>query len=197
MKHNKTSIFIFFVFVFSSVLIKVPAGWALDQEEIKKRVAQYGITQVTGGVSTKDILLFNDTKQRNEDFENYLKDQKLSILYLWTEACIQCLNTVKYIDVLKSHQEMRGITPLNIIVVANLYDNQRNIRRKTNRQDLKKLDLLFIKNRDIFTSLIGDQESVVYIIDQDGNIFARIDKANFRDGSFTQFLRSLQEHVSK
>ena len=169
---------------------------ALTREQIKTNVEKYGVVKAQTVFNLNEILLYNDTKQRNEDFSLYLEDQQMTLLYLWRNSCEDCIGKVKYIDALKGFQKTSNQEKLNVLTIANFYDNQRSLRRKFVKQDIEYTDLLFIKNIEVFKQLIGDGEQAYFLIDQDGNLFARLDKANIRDGNFLWFLRALQKRMS-
>lgn len=169
---------------------------AISREKIKQNVEKYGVVKAKTIFNLNEILLFNDTKQRNEDFSLYLKDQQMTLLFLWRNSCEDCIGKVKYIDALKGFQSNRNQVKLNVLPIANFYDDQRSIRRKFLKYDIEDTDLLFIKNMEVFKQLIGDKKQAYFLIDQDGNLFARLDKANIRDGGFLWFLRELQKRMS-
>ncbi|MCH2037690.1 MAG: hypothetical protein MK137_03765, partial [Rickettsiales bacterium] len=135
---------------------------ALTREQIKTNVEKYGVVKAQTVFNLNEILLYNDTKQRNEDFSLYLEDQQMTLLYLWRNSCEDCIGKVKYIDALKGFQKTSNQEKLNVLPIANFYDNQRSLRRKFVKQDIEYTDLLFIKNIEVFKQLIGDGEQAYF-----------------------------------
>ena len=175
----------------SMVILLTPYyALAVKRENIRENAKYYGVAKVSEGKNINNKLVYNFSKNKTENLENY-KDKMIFAMF-WESGCKECPNKFKKLDFEnRKLLSSSDFSPIQIVAIANYYDNRDTVRKIYWDKNINHLDLLYLKGRGKFEEITDGKKEAYYLIDKKGSIFAEVTKPKIGSGRFMSFLKDI------